>query len=222
MIHLTKDELGNTYVDKKGIFWEICDYKGYHVIRHPVGYSDEHIYEAVSESGNVKICVKENGVFVKKNEDNLDSYSYHTDGQLCLKIEKRKEIYLRRTWKETIMNNIYFNVYGEEDNLYILVGFKDEDGNINLLEGHEDEYEYVSDYIFENFESFGELFECCYHKETEIPTSKVKKELKNICDKLIKDGFKFSDVVGRLGYEQCFVDDNDKIPHQIFTQDDFK
>jgi len=91
MIHLTKDELGNTYVDKKGIFWEICDYIGYHVIRHPVGCSEEHVYEAVSESGNVKICVKENGVFVKKNEDNLNSYSYHTDGQLCLKIEAGKQ-----------------------------------------------------------------------------------------------------------------------------------
>lgn len=120
------------------------------------------------------------------------------------------------------MNNIYFNVYGEEDNLYLLFGFKDNDGNINLLEGHEDEYEYVSDYVFNNFEPFGELFECCYHNETEIPTSKVKKELQAICHKLIKDGFKFSDVVGEHGYEQCFPDDNGNVPSPIFIEDDFK
>lgn len=90
MITLIPDELGNTYVDKKGILWEICDYLGEHSVQSPGGsLLRRRIYEAVSKSGLTKILVADNGAFVKPFGDVW--YQYHdSNGELCLKIEHGK------------------------------------------------------------------------------------------------------------------------------------
>lgn len=92
MIELTRDELGNTYVDKKGIFWEICDSLGEQVMYfYAGGPIRRRIYQAVSSSGLTKVFVDEKGTFLQKYSKNDNWYEYHdSNGELRMKIEYGK------------------------------------------------------------------------------------------------------------------------------------
>ena len=92
MIDLTRDELGNTYVDKKGIFWEICHCLGEQVINFAFGERvRRRIYQVVSQSGLTKSFVDERGTFLQKDSKHDNWYEYHeSNGELRLKIEQGK------------------------------------------------------------------------------------------------------------------------------------
>lgn len=91
MLELTRDELGNTYVDKKGIFWEICDCLGEQPMIFPSGESQyRRIYQAVSSTGLTKIFVDARGSFVQK-DTKYNWYEYHDSMcELRMKIEHGK------------------------------------------------------------------------------------------------------------------------------------
>lgn len=91
MIELTRDELGNTYVDRKGIFWEICDCLGEQGIHFVSGGPvRRRMYEVVSQSGLTKSFVDDRGTFFQK-DSKYDLYVYHdSDGELRMKIEPGK------------------------------------------------------------------------------------------------------------------------------------
>jgi len=69
-LSLGYDELGNQYVDTKGVIWEITGViNGRYKLEHSHGYVDGTVYEITSMSGLTTIICLSNGKFATLNSD---------------------------------------------------------------------------------------------------------------------------------------------------------
>lgn len=99
-----------------------------------------------------------------------------------------------------------------------------ENGELILLnsEKHFDnEYDKVDSYMEENFSDFDESCDAHWERENELSFDDNKNEMKIMCEKMIVDGFVYSDNIGQLGKIEYSLDGaNEHTP--LFFENDFK
>lgn len=118
--------------------------------------------------------------------------------------------------------NIYFNVYTESRNsFWIFFGHK-VDGKFVLNQQGDGAFEIVNDYMTDHLEDFSDYDKTGYYeKQHDLSFKLAKEELKKYSERLIDDGFKFSEELGEIGYENWFSGEGGDYPNPIFLSSDF-